>query len=456
MADQPGRFAYDPAPDPRAVAFLQAKGLRRSWRWASLWQEQHAHGFTLAGVWRLDVLDAAHQLTTEAIETGETLEAFRSRFRERMKALGFEGRQTVREFAEGPRSVNLTAGWRVRTIYNTNIRAAYAAAEWQAIEDTAADFPALEYQGVDDEGTRVSHERWFGVVLPVTHIFWRWYFPPNDWGCRCFPIQVSLGELASGKVKLTTEAELATRGFNADPASWPVWTDKRTGRTTAVPPGIGPGFAYNPGMVRRAKLAELLGRRIESLDPDMARAAAADLVNLPQFQDLVETAVRTGQARAAAAAAERLRMLRAGAGAAEAEAAAARARNALPFDQEPWPVGAAPPELAAASPGAGRLVVANPSTIGHSAEVHPTVALDWRRVQQLLEAGELWVGDDGVVTAFATFRTAGGGEQVWSLALKPLDGAWRVRTLFPSSPRRRARVIAGKRLIRRGRGEVLG
>ncbi len=82
-------------------------------------------------------------MLVEALERGETLEAFKARYRSRLEALGFAGPQMVTEFAEGPREVNLSATWRIRTIYDTNIRNAYAAAEWQAIQDTKADFPAL-------------------------------------------------------------------------------------------------------------------------------------------------------------------------------------------------------------------------------------------------------------------------------------------------------------------------
>lgn len=451
MADS--RFDYAPEPDDRAVAYLRAKGLRRSWRWASLWHQEHAFGFTLAGVWRLDVLDAAQRLVTEAVERGETLEGFKKRFRSEMERLGFAGPQTVSEFAEGPRQVNLTASWRVRTIYDTNVRNAYAAAEWQAIQDTKADFPALEYLGVDDEATRVSHERWFGVVLPVDHIFWRWYFPPNDWGCRCYTIQISLGQLARGEYRITTEEELAARGFRADPADWDEWTDKRTGRVAMIPPGVGPAFAYNAGMARREAVADLLARKLEGLTPDMARAAAADLVNLPQFRDLVQDAVATGLARAAATKAARDRLLAQGAGKEAAKAAAGRARDAIGFGRESFPVGVMPAELEAIDAAAGRLVVVNPSAIGHSADIHPTRPEDWRRLQLLLERGEVWAAGDGTLSVLGVFRI-GSEERTWALVLKPLDGAWRVRTLFPTSPRRRARLTQGARRLRHGRETI--
>ena len=443
------RFSLDIGPDPAAVAFLAGKGVERSWRWPTLWREQHSAAFTLAGVWRLDVIAAAQELTTQAVRDGETFAQFQTNFAERLSKLGFAGRQTVTEFAEGPRRVNLTAPWRTRVIYDTNVRQAYAASEWAAIEQTKADFPALQYQGVRDERTRASHARWFGIVLPVDHVFWRTHYPPNDWYCRCYVIQISVDELADGAAKLTTEADLAETGYSSDPEEWPEWRHAQTGRTSRTPPGVGPGFAYNAGQVRRANLAELLGRRIESLPPPLAKAASADLAALPQFGALVEDAVALGQSRAASRSAEAARLLASGVRRDEAERLAREKADAeQPFPTASWPLAVAPEE----PPFEGaRLVVVNASAIGHSADQHPTRPADWDRVRQLVDDGEIWQSARGELTIVGRFRSAD-GEQLWALGLKRTDGAWRVRTLFPTSPRRRARFAKDRTMVRAGRG----
>ncbi len=438
------RFDTDIGPDPRAVTFLESKGLQRSYRWTSIWREQHAFAFTLAGVHRLDVLAAAQQLTAQAVAKGETLETFRTQFEARLKALGFEGPRTVTEFEEGPRQVNLSAPWRTRTIYDTNVRMAYAAAEWTAIEQSQGDFPAIEYAGVDDEVTRASHERWFGVVLPVGHVFWTWYFPPNDWFCRCYPIQISFAELESGAVKLTSPEDLAARGFNADPASWPTWTDSKTGRTASVPIGVGPGFAYNAGQARRAALADLVQRKFAGLSDGMAAAAAGDIHNLPLFREMVEDAVTLGIRRETAAStaaktvgvprAEQLRL---------ADQARARVGE---YPIEPSVIGAAPRVLADLNAGA-KVVVVNPSAIGHPGRRHPTEPKDWARVQQLLNAGDVYRRESGELVMFGVFDDAD-GPRTWLLAIKPVNGAWRVSTLFPTSPARKAKISAGLQQVR--------
>ncbi len=448
------RFNRDPGPDPRAVAYLEAKGLKRSWRWTSMWGNEHAFGFTLAGIHRLDVISAAQDLTTQAVARGETFETFQAGFEERLKALGFAGPQTVTEFEQGPRQVNLSATWRQKVIYDTNVRQAYAASEWQAIEDTSADFPALRYHHTPQEHPRLSHQAWNGWTFPVRHSFWKTHFTPNGWYCKCWIEQVSLDQLANGQAKLTSDEEALAGGYSPDPTTWPEYRDPKTGRTERVPEGISPGFGHNTGQARRDNLADLLTRRLDGADPDLARAAAADLANFPQFVDLVASANTLGLQRAELRAAETARLMQAGQARAQAAAhAQAAADQARPWPRESWPVGVAPAEISDLAEGRAVVVVANASSIGHSADMHPTTAADWGKAQRLLEEGEVWRSSGGVLTLFGRFPGAG-GDQLWAMALKEVDGAWRVRTLFPTSPRRRARLTGGQTQVRRVSGSI--
>lgn len=434
MAD---RFNTDPGPDPRAVAFLEAKGLKRSWRWPSMWGTEHAFAFTLAGVHRLDVLAAGRQLSTQAVRDGQTLEMFQAAFEERLKSLGFSGPQLVTQFPEGPRKVDLSAPSRVRVIYDTNVRQAYAASEWQAIQDTAADFPALQYHHTPQEHPRLQHEAFDGIVLPVDHPFWKTHFPPNGWFCKCFVLQVSAGKLSRGAVNLTSEAELKAKGFDPDPATWPIWRHEATGVEEPVPPGVTPGFGHNSGMARRQNLADLLARKLTGLDPDLARAAAADLANFPQFADLVASANTLGLQRAEILVGEVERLLAGGLDRAQADAQAQAIADARsPWPAEAWPVGVAPSELGAM--GTGQTIVsADVQAIGQAADQVATTAADWTKVQQLLEAGQVWQGPGGELTLFGQFADAKGGMTLWSLRMAPANGTWRVLSLAPTSASQR-------------------
>lgn len=425
MATPDDRFSFEPEPPAKALAYLEAKGLARSWRWPSMWQAEHAFAFTLAGVYRLDVIGAARELMAAAVRDGTTLATFQKDFEARLNALGFEGPQLVTEFDEGPRKVNLSARQRMRVIYDTNLRQAYAAAEWQAVVDTQDDFPALSYHHIEQEHPRLQHLAFDGVVLPVGHPFWKVYFPPNGWFCKCYTLQVSRFELARGEKVITTEAELAARGWSADPADWPEWTHEATGRVERVPPGVDPGFGFNAGMARRANLGELLAGRIAGLDPDLARAAAADLVNLPLFQDMAADAIAVGRD-------------------------AARGASPPVYRDEAWPVGVLP----AASDPAGGVVVARSAAIGRLAEIHaPARPADWRRVQLMLERGQVWKAASGDLVVRAPFTDASGATLWWSMWLRPAGSGYDVASLAPLTTTA-APAPPGGELVRGGAGPI--
>lgn len=423
MATPEDRFSFEVAPPAQALAYLEAKGLARSWRWPAMWHEEHATAFTLAGVYRLDVIAAAQRLVTAAVRDGSTLDTFRRAFAGQLKALGFDGPQLVTEFEEGPRKVNLSIPQRMKVIYDTNVRAAYASAEWQAIVDTEADFPALSYHHVDQEHPRLQHLAFDGVVLPIGHPFWKTHFPPNGWFCKCYTLQVSRGELARGEKVLTSEADLAGRGWSDNPGDWPEWTHDATGRVERVPPGIDPGFGFNAGMARRANLGELLAGRVAGLDPDLARAAASDLVNLPTFQDMAADAIALGKA-----------------GAPGDPPPAYRA--------EAWPVGVM------ASDGGGAVVMTRAEVIGALARIYPaTTPADWRRVQLMLERGQVWMSASGELVVRAPFTDALGVTLWWSARLRPAGKTLDLVELAPLTATAPP-PTTGLDLVREGTGPV--
>lgn len=56
---------------------------------------------------------------------------------------------------------------------------------WLDIEETANEYPYLEYVTANDEHVREEHRRLHGIILPVNDPFWNYYYPPNGWRCRC-------------------------------------------------------------------------------------------------------------------------------------------------------------------------------------------------------------------------------------------------------------------------------
>lgn len=80
----------------------------------------------------------------------------------------------------------------LRAEYQQAVGSAQMARKWQDITAMADDYD-LMYDAVNDDRTRPTHAALDGTVRPVGDDFWKRYYPPNDWGCRCSVVQVLKG-----------------------------------------------------------------------------------------------------------------------------------------------------------------------------------------------------------------------------------------------------------------------
>jgi hypothetical protein len=70
---------------------------------------------------------------------------------------------------------------------------------WLDITRNADVFPALKYVTTGDQRVRDEHVILDGIVRPVNDLFWRRFYPPNDWGCRCGVEQMTEREFSLEK-----------------------------------------------------------------------------------------------------------------------------------------------------------------------------------------------------------------------------------------------------------------
>jgi SPP1 gp7 family putative phage head morphogenesis protein len=69
--------------------------------------------------------------------------------------------------------------------YNHAIASGQMASKWDQFTAEADALPYLEYDAVMDERTREEHARLNTIVRPINDDFWKTWFPPNGWRCRC-------------------------------------------------------------------------------------------------------------------------------------------------------------------------------------------------------------------------------------------------------------------------------
>lgn len=74
--------------------------------------------------------------------------------------------------------------------YNFAVSSAQSASNWSNI---AADTSLLQYRTAMDEKVRVAHMALHNITLPKDHSFWKEYYTPNGWNCRCTVVEVNDG-----------------------------------------------------------------------------------------------------------------------------------------------------------------------------------------------------------------------------------------------------------------------
>jgi SPP1 gp7 family putative phage head morphogenesis protein len=229
-------------PPEEAIRFFRTKGLAPSFAWQDFWAHQHAMQFTVAKSTGFDILGDIFNAMDAAIAEGTTFADFKRQLTPILQEKGWWGRKAVIDPATGERKfVQLGSPRRLRIIFDTNMRTAYAAGRWARFQASKRYLPFLRYSAVMDSRTRPEHRAWHGTILAVDHPWWETHFPPNGWNCRC-------------TVTALTWAQVKARGKDPEklappPGGTRPWVNPRTGQRINVPEGIDPGFGHNAGKI---------------------------------------------------------------------------------------------------------------------------------------------------------------------------------------------------------------
>lgn len=118
--------------------------------------------------------------TLNLIEQGAHVSEAQSIMRERFDALGLTD----------------TKDYQLRTIFRTQSQIAYGAGRWEADQDPDIQeiLWGYEYSAVGDDRTRDSHMALDGTTLPKDDPFWKKFWPPNGYNCRCVAIPIFADE----------------------------------------------------------------------------------------------------------------------------------------------------------------------------------------------------------------------------------------------------------------------
>jgi hypothetical protein len=171
----------DRFPEPvEAKKFLSKKVNVETDAWDELKWGEHAHAFTVAHSMQAGVLDAVHGLLNKALAEGQSFQDFRNGMLDAMDKLGWYGR------ADKTKDDTAYINWRIKVIYNTNMRTAYAAGQYRDNLENAEARPIWVYKSkLVGKNRRQEHIALHDKAFRYDDPFWNTYYPPNCWECKC-------------------------------------------------------------------------------------------------------------------------------------------------------------------------------------------------------------------------------------------------------------------------------
>lgn len=208
-------FYAEPA---KVVEYLRQKRPEVHFDYDEIMHGAHHRAFTVAKITKLDLLSDVQESLAYAAENGLGFEEWKKSLLPTLAKKGWLGNVDAKDPKTGEIKQIYVGSRRLKNIYNTNMRVAYAVGAYEEAMNSDAEF--IRYTAVLDSKTRASHRALHGVVLPKDHPFWDTHYPPNAWNCRC-------------KARAYTKQELKSRGWSV------------TENIPSVEPH--PDWAYNVG-----------------------------------------------------------------------------------------------------------------------------------------------------------------------------------------------------------------
>lgn len=121
---------------------------------------------------------------------------------------------TWKEFLEKARPIvkDYNENW-LKTEYNTAIRKARQAAQWDRYYEQKHLYPNLKYLPSRAATPRKEHKPYYFVVRPVDDNFWVHHTPPIDWNCLC-----GIEQTDEAVTPLPEKGPAPTPGLDSNPA----------------------------------------------------------------------------------------------------------------------------------------------------------------------------------------------------------------------------------------------
>ena len=271
-------------PPAEAMAFMDGRQLTAdTYHWHDLWRDEHQRAFTVSRLARGDLLEALQASLAKSVAGDLSRRDWIKSTEQLLKNAGWWGTTEVTDPRTGEMLKTRFNHARLQLIFDTNVRQAAAAGQWQRMLRNQRTHPFARYVAMDDDRTRPQHRSWHNVTLPLDDPWWSTHRPPNGYRCRCRMIGVTQREYDQGEVLDRPGAETdrkapivrAPMAKTAPPEALRDWRNPATGAIEKIPDGIDPGFDYNPGTTGRSQAFEaMVQAKLARMLPAVAEAAS--------------------------------------------------------------------------------------------------------------------------------------------------------------------------------------
>ena len=231
-----------------AIKYFTKKNNKLTWDWYEIWQDAHKRTFTVAKVVQEKILNDIREALDKALQDGKTFKDFSKELKPTLQKRGWWGEQIIVDSKGNAEKVQLGSMYRLKTIYRVNMQTSYMTGRYATQMDNVDNRPYWEYVAVMDSSTRPEHAMLNGLVYRYDDPFWKSFYPPNGWNCRCRVNALSEYKLKKKKLPvydsdghLSEEMRLVSKK-SGEYKPVTVYTDPLTGKKIA--PDV--GWSYNP------------------------------------------------------------------------------------------------------------------------------------------------------------------------------------------------------------------
>lgn len=210
------RVDFSPRPASEARERFARKAALPSDVFEGLSNAARKRAFRIAGVHNVRLVQQARDVIAKAIEEGEDWATTRRNLLARFRAA----------------KVDAPSVARLVQMFRQNALQAYHEARREVLDDPEMreQFPYWRYLTVGNgtpgvNGVRRDHAVLHGLVFRADSAFWRSHYPPWDWGCRCYVVPLTRGQVAAMETPVRSltyvrrELGVAASSYSADAVS---------------------------------------------------------------------------------------------------------------------------------------------------------------------------------------------------------------------------------------------